>query len=267
MTINFPTELREKICVVCDEKVCLSVASWHGKADLHVYANECLSCGFVQVIDNPWKYKNEGFTENSTTGPRVGSATTPGREYHMCQLALAAIKGDELSVFILGSGLSQDFRHIEKLDRISEVYVSDYDNFANVENFIAIKDQGKRKFDIVIACEVIEHFENPKEDWKLMASNLDDGSIFVFSSNLYDRTPLEKHWYVYIPGHLSYHTGAAIQELCKQNDLFVDFRFPLVGNQTAGPRKRYIIGSKSNDALRNLSHYFANNMFAPSEND
>jgi hypothetical protein len=232
-----------------------------------MHANRCNACGFLEVLDNPWLYQDEGFTENSTSGPRVGNETTPGREYHMCQTALTAIEGNDLSVFILGSGLSKDYKHIGALDRISEVYVSDYSNFHNNENFIAIEDQGKRKFDIVLACEVVEHFENPKNDWALLASNLHETSVFVLSTNLYDDTPLEKHWYVYIPGHVSYHTGAAIQELCRQNDLHVDFRFPLVGSQTAGPRKRYIIGSKSDKALRDLSLFFADNMFAPSEND
>lgn len=266
--MKFPTNSREGGCIVCGGPVNFLTASWKDQGEKFAYANECQRCHFLQIIDNPWKYQEVGFTENSISGPRVGSENDPGREYYMAQIGLQGIKKNKgISVFILGSGLSVDFKHITKLPGVGEVWVSDYENFTGCENFIEIKDQGKRVFDLILACEVVEHFEDPKEDWKLLTSNLGPDSVFVLSTNLYDQSPLRTHWYAYIGGHLSYHSGASIQELAKQNGLHVDFRVPLVANQTAGPRKRYVIGSKNANAVRAVSGYFADHQFAPSEDD
>lgn len=254
-------------CLVCREATKFRTVTWHRNPDRRIYINQCAGCGFIRVVDNPWDYAAKGFSDNSTTGPRVGKVDAFGREYHMATLGLHLLGRSGARVLILGAGLSRDWMHISALDQVASVTTSDLENFNESPDFLELHEQGSREFDVVLACEVLEHLADPQENFAQIFSNLSDDGVFVASTNIYDGSPLDDHWYPFIPGHVSYHTARSITRLALDNGLAVDFRVPLVGMQRAGRRKRYVIFAKRSEALARAASYFAVNRWAPSEED
>lgn len=254
-------------CLVCAGPVRFHTATWHRDPDRRVYLNMCRICGFVRVVDNPWDYAERGFSHNSTSGPRVGTDQRPGREFHMAMLGLDLLDRPAARVLILGAGLSRDWSHITNDDRVAAVTTSDLENFNDSPNFLELHEQGTREFDLVIACEVLEHLPNPSVDFAQVFSNLSDEGVFVASTNIYDFSPIDRHWYPYIPGHVSYHSARSIEILAAAAGMKVDFRVPLVATQRAGRRKRYVIFSTREDVMSAAARWFATEWYAPSEID
>ena len=254
-------------CIVCDGPTKFHTATWPRNPDRRIFLNNCGVCGFVRVVDNPWNYAEKGFSDNSTSGPRVGTESRTGREFHMAMLGLELVAGGDVRVLILGAGLSRDWLHISRDERVASVTTSDLENFNESPDFLELDQQGSREFDLVIACEVLEHLANPCADFAQIFSNLSDRGVFVASTNIYDFSPIERHWYPYIPGHVSYHTAESLERLARASGLKVDFRVPLVATQRAGRRKRYVIFSSREEAMSAAANWFASNWYAPSEID
>jgi len=262
-----PTTPAAEACIVCEGPTTFKTVTWHRNPDRRIFLNNCGVCGFVRVVDNPWNYAEKGFSDNSTSGPRVGTESRTGREFHMAMLGLDLLDIDNARVLILGAGLSRDWLHISRDDRVDSVTTSDLENFNQSPDFLELDQQGTREFDLVIACEVLEHLTNPRVDFVQIFSNLSSRGVFVASTNIYDFSPLERHWYPFIPGHVSYHSAGSLECLARASGLRVDFRVPLVATQRAGRRKRYVIFSGHDDAMSTAANWFATNWYAPSEID
>lgn len=253
-------------CDVCQGRTTLETSAWHDDPALVIFVRRCHECGYVRIDGNDWDYDESGYSENSTVGPRVGTPDRPGREFHMAELAVELLGRSELDVLVLGSGLSYDWQHIAELDPVSDVFVSDFDNLTDAPNFVPL-GQDERTYDVVIACEVIEHIPEPVEQLGRVFDLVAADGVFVGSTNIYDGTPLRRHWYPFIPGHVSYHTGESLRRVAASRGALVDFRVPMVATQRAGARKRYVIVSRSAQVLTSAALWFAGHPYAPSEDD
>ena len=260
------TDPHPQRCDVCGATTTMQAVSWYEDPELVVFARRCHDCGFVGVVGNDWDYDEHGYSENSTSGPRVGTSERPGREFHMASLGLEVLGRPALDVLVLGAGLSYDWQHIAQLDAVNEVFVSDFDNLTDAPNFVPIGDNS-RTYDLIIACEVIEHISNPVDDLGPIFDLISPNGVFIGSTNIYDGTPMGRHWYPFTPGHVAYHTGESLRRVAALRGASVDFRVPLVATQRAGRRKRYVIVTRDRRVLSNTAAWFACHPYAPSEDD
>lgn len=252
-------------CVICDAPVRFASTNWHRNKNRMCYIHECAMCGFVHVLRNDWDYSEEGFTESSSVGPRVGQEGHQGREFHMAAMGLDILGRNDVDVLILGSGRSIDWRHISERPEVRSVTTSDLENFNGCDLFVELDARGDRTYDLVLACEVAEHFTEPREHMRQLCDDVSENGLAVLSTNIYDGSDLGKQWYPFIPGHVSYYSPDALIHLAEANDMHVDFRMPKVSIEMAGLRKRYVLMSREKSVMSNANNYFAANRFAPSE--
>jgi hypothetical protein len=169
------------------------------------------------------------------------------------------------SILLFGAGLSKDHAWLRKKFPSVRIAVCDLENFQNLENFVPLDSD--EKFNILIACECIEHFTDLESNFVTLLSKLSKNGIAIFSTNINDGTSLSKHGYPFIVGHTSYYSGRSLQKIAKRIDasLEVDFRSPLASLGQLGSTKRYVI-MHSDSAIRDaISEYFAAHLMADSE--
>ena len=225
----------------------------------------CRSCGHVKVLNNRHDYTASESVEDLGVGSRCGTLDTKGREFGMAKLAGEVLARPRLDVLVYGAGRSLDNIHIAKLPRVRRVAIGDIMRVRDEADFVDISQPAKETFDVVIACEVIEHFTNTRKDFAQMFSYVHRAGIVVCSTNIYDGGNLNRQTYIFGRGHVSYYTPTALRRIAKANKMHVDFRLPASATGVAGPRKRYVIFSHSQDVMESLSDYFGSKPYAPSE--
>jgi len=235
----------------------------------------CNSCNLVRNPKNTHVYEKLHFTEGSIPGnsKRVGDGIRAGREYRMAETALQILNNrinekeiisKNKEILIFGAGLSRDHELIKNNLLIDNIKITDTENFQNSDNYINILN--KKKFDIVIASEVIEHFEDPEKDLSLLASKINKKGLIIASTNIHDGTDISRLVYPFSPGHVTYYSGKSLIILAQKLGLKVDFRLPVISqNKLGGPRKRYVLLYKSNNVHNLILDYFSKNCFALSE--
>ncbi|HTW20356.1 MAG TPA: methyltransferase domain-containing protein [Mycobacteriales bacterium] len=228
-------------------------------------AETCRECGHVTLPHNTHDYTKAAAAEHFGLAARVGTLERPGREFGMAQLALDALDRDPVDVLVYGAGRSMDNHHIARLAGVRDVAIGDVVQVRDDAPFIDISQPGWRSFDIVVAAEVIEHFEQPREEFPRLLSYVSDNGLVVCSTNVYDGGPLVKQAYIFGRGHVSYYTPHSLRLLADENEFLVDFRPPRAVTGRVGPRKRYVLLTRSADVMRAISDYFGQHLYAPSE--
>ena len=89
--------------------------------------------------------------------------------------------------------------------------------------------------------------------------------LLVCSTNIYDGGNLSRHKYIHYRGHASYYSPAALRSIARRNHVLLDFRLPHAATGYAGPRKRYVLMSRSRIVMDAVADYFGSHMFGPSE--
>ncbi|HVT65531.1 MAG TPA: methyltransferase domain-containing protein [Mycobacteriales bacterium] len=256
---------RQRRCVVCGSPDTRRKVVTNRGSGRTAKVRRCRSCGHVRVLNNRHDYTESVSVEDLGEATRCGTHDTKGREFGMAKLAAEVLKRPRLDVLVFGAGRSLDNLHIAKLPRVRRVAVGDIMRVRDEADFVDISQPAKETFDVVVASEVIEHFVNPRKDFKQMFGFVHRAGIVVCSTNLYDGGNLDQQTYIFGRGHVSYYTPAALRRIAKANKMHVDFRLPLTSTGAAGPRKRYVIFSHSQDVMESLSDYFGANPYAPSE--
>ena len=225
----------------------------------------CQTCQHVSNADNTVDYS--AFTSVRKFGltPRVGTEERKGREFHMARMGVDILQRSSLQAMVFGGGRSLDYRHIGKLPEVEGVAMGDVVDLGIDDDFIDITKGTDRRFDLIIACEVIEHFPDPRSEFPRLFELLADDGLLICSTNIYDGTNVARHTYLYSRGHVSYYSPRAIREIAEQNDMLFDFRVPEIVTGTAGPRKRYVLFTRSTSNLQRIAEYFGNHVYAPSE--
>jgi hypothetical protein len=140
------------------------------------------------------------------------------------------------SILIFGAGLSKDHEHLSRAFPSIRIAVCDLDNFQRVANFI--KPDSTERFDVVVACEVIEHFQDVASDFRNLISKVSDHGIGVLSTNISDGSDLSSLQYPFIGGHTAYYSGRSLLAISRRVSpvLRVDFRPPEAALAQLGPR-------------------------------
>lgn len=259
--------MSENTCKICGAPTTPDSATWYQDPSMTITLDRCVVCGFLCVHDNPWDYTEVGFGPESTDGPRVGSPDVPGREYHMGVFGAEVLGRPGVDVLIVGPGLSYDWAHLQRESSVGSVTVADIDNFAGSPVFVTLEELPGRRFDLVLACEVVEHLYDPMREISDILALIGDDGLFIASTNINDGTPLERHWYPFNQGHVSYYSPRSLELIAEANDAYVDFRIPKVAHQRAGKRKRYVMFTRSEQVLASTSRWFMRTPVAPSERD
>lgn len=225
----------------------------------------CQRCQYVSNAGNTVDYTKFTSVKRFRLTPRVGTEDHKGREFHMAAMGTDILRRQGLDVMVFGAGRSLDYRHIAKLPQVRSVVMSDVVDLGIDAGFIDITKGTNRRFDLIIACEVIEHFPDPLTEFPRLFNLLTKNGLLVCSTNIYDGKNVAHHTYLYGRGHVSYYSPRAIREIARRDRMRFDFRVPEIVKGTAGPRKRYVMFSRSDDVMQRIAEYFGNHTYAPSE--
>lgn len=260
-----------KICDVCggdleDVVITSLTKNFRGKK---ISGTQCKLCGNLHFSENydvfdPHIKKNDD--PNSGSNLRISrnaNEDRPGREFHMVKMAKEILVEDGLTVTFFGAGTNTDWAWVEKKFPKIQTKLVDLENYQKISNFEPINTATPS--DVVIACEVIEHFEKPMEHFQSLIRLMKDDGLLICSTNVYDGTDIAQHVYPFLEGHANYWTPLALVNVALKHGLFIDFRAPLISMSRAGPRKKYIIFYKNPEHSYRVAIYFATNIFAPSE--
>jgi SAM-dependent methyltransferase len=252
-------------CRVCHGQRVRSRTVSHVKFDRELKVRICRDCGHVGIPGNRHDYTQTRSTDELGLAPRVGTEDVPGREFGMAQLAVDVLGRRGLSVLVYGAGRSVDNKHIARLEPVSRVAIGDVFKARDDAEFVDVSKPARERFDVVIASEVIEHFVDPRKEFRRLFSYVADDGLLVCSTNLYDGGNLNKQAYIWGRGHVSYYSPEALRILARLGGFQLDLRVPYAAAAGVGPRKRYVLLSRSADVMERIVHYFGRHQYAPSE--
>jgi hypothetical protein len=264
------------ICPACREQFAQRVTYTCAQPGLclgnEVTFLKCGECGLTYAPDNDHIYDSENdFAVTSqpvATPGRTGSDARPGREYMMGVMAediLRRTRRTVTSILVFGAGLSRDHAWLAKTFPGANVQVCDLKNMQHLDNYI--RPNSTQRFDIVIACEVVEHFVDIPGNFAMLLSKAADDGLVVLSTNISDGGSLESLIYPYARGHTAYYSGRSLAMIASRFDpgLRVDFRLPHAALGQLGPRKRYVLIFRDDKIATAIAEYFSEHAMAPSE--
>jgi SAM-dependent methyltransferase len=225
----------------------------------------CNSCGYVSNYTNTVDYTKFTSVDRFELTARVGTEDRAGREFFMAEMGVAILGRAGLRVNVFGAGRSLDYLHIRALPGVERAIISDVVDLGLDEDFVNVANGTSERFDLIIACEVIEHFTDPATEFPRLFNLLTKDGLLVCSTNIYDGGNLAKQEYLYRRGHVSYYTPRTIAQICRRNRVHFDFRVPQMATTQGGPRKRYVLMSRSRKVMERAAIYFGDHTYAPSE--
>jgi hypothetical protein len=258
---------RQRRCPICATPAPRRKVVRNRQSGRQLNVRICETCGHVKVLKNKHDYTQTESIADLGKGlaPRFGTEDAPGREFGMAKLAAEVLGRSRLDVLVFGAGRSLDNRHIAELPNVRRVAIGDLMRVRDEADFVDTGKPAKETFDIVIACEVIEHFTRPQKDFAHLFGFVHRAGILVCSTNIYDGGDLSKQSYIFGRGHVAYYSPEALRRIAKANKMYVDFRLPAAATGSAGRRKRYVIFSHSREVMDAVSDYFGRTPYAPSE--
>lgn len=189
----------------------------------------CTRCGYSFAPQNYYDYPLGGHGTPQPTGMASTETRAPGREYFMALDAMGILGKDPVSIGIIGAGYSPDHILIRKLPGVTECLIIDLKNFQNSEYFLSFSTD--KKFDILIACEVVEHFMDPRQEFSDCFRLLKTSGLFLASTSLKTSPDFSHIVYPFLSGHTSYYTQQALRCLATMNEMFISFGTPRLGSQ------------------------------------
>lgn len=233
----------------------------------------CLDCGYSFCRENFKDYVKLGpkTIASSEVYTRVGNGQQPGREYFMAKEAIDVLGSPDFflpqtireqrskrkfRVLIFAPGNSLDHELLRKLDSVAECKITDLENFQKSPHFIPL-DTGET-FDVVIACEVVEHFMYPRKEFGNLFRYLNKTGLLVISTNLRKDDDFSARTYPFLYGHTSYYSGRSLIFLAEMNGLYIDFRTPIGPTFNFKSKiKRFTYLTKSDETYLSLQNHFS----------
>jgi hypothetical protein len=225
----------------------------------------CRACGHVGNPENTLDYRTYDGLDELTEAGRIGTPERQGREFHMASMAIDILERDDLEVLVFGAGRSFDNHHIAGLSPVRDVAIADVMRLRDDAEFIDANLPAPRRFMVVVASEVVEHFLDPRLEFVHLFGYVEPDGLLVCSTNVYDGGPLATQSYVFVPGHTSYYSARSLARIAEANGYLLDIRIPLVATGYGGPRKRYLLFSRSPAVIEAVGRYFSTRPYAPSE--
>ena len=81
-----------------------------------------------------------------------------------------------------------------------------------------LHDVGDRKFDVIVSCEVVEHFPDPWTMFRKIRSHLKSPGVFVFQTGQWDPESLGRDWWYLGPcnGHISLYSRESLDYMWRK---------------------------------------------------
>jgi len=224
----------------------------------------CRACGFVAIDELTADLYRGKTSIDEIPGAvvRAGTMERRGREFHMARLALRILGRPSSDVLVYGAGRSLDNHHIAKLPKVGHVAIGDIMNARDDMEFHDTNLPATRSFDIVIASEVIEHFRDPATDFPQLLQFVAGDGILICGTSLRGKGALSSQRYIFFADHTALYSPESLIRIAEANGMLIDFRSP----KGVGPRKRYVILTKSPAVMRRVTSYFGYETLAPGEN-
>ena len=226
----------------------------------------CPQCSFIRVAGNVTTYMEQlasNEQEQRYCVLRNAGSGKHGREYFMATMCMEIFGKRNCSITFFGAGLNTDYRAIEEQFSEVQTKLADLENLQNASNFEHISNTSPS--DIVIACEVLEHFNNPTLDMPRLINTMKPNGLICTSTNVYDGSSIAMHEYPFVEGHCAYWSPLALAYAAEKHNCHVDFRLPYIALRRGGPRKRYIFFFKDPLIGTKIKLYFGSHALAPSE--
>jgi hypothetical protein len=227
---------------------------------------QCQGCGFIQIEElTQDRYQGKASLDDlpEVGHGRIGSPDEPGREFKMTRLALDILDRSDVEVLLYGIGRSLDNHHVAVLPRVRSVAIGDIVKLRDDAEFHDATKRATKRFPVVIASEVVEHFRDPHRDFARLLQFVSRDGLLICATNIYRGGDLAEDRYPFWPDHTSYYTGRALLEIARTNGYLLDFRTPRVTGENG--RKRYALFTKSSEILQATALHFASVTLGPSE--
>ncbi|GAA4721806.1 methyltransferase domain-containing protein [Nocardioides conyzicola] len=253
-------------CLVCHSpRVRRQEVAFVDDPELRKTVNACRRCGYVAIDELPNDLYRGKSSVDELPPPtsRMGTEDRTGREFEMARMALDILgRRKPQDVLVYGAGRSLDNLHIQRLPGVGEVAIADIMKVRDDAPFVDPNEPGARRFPIVIASEVVEHFRDPWPDFATMARVVGPRGLLVCGTNVHSGRPrLQRHRYLFYPDHTSYYSAESLRQIATRLGFHIDFRLP----EGLGTRKRYVLLSRSPEVLARAATYFGRVGLAPSE--
>jgi Methyltransferase domain len=260
-------------CLVCGSRRLRSKTVTYVKNP----ARECLvhicrDCGYIHIPKAASMYTAMSTYEQlhrpaavdplGTAVSRAGTHEQPGREFHMAKMAIDILGRDDVEVLVYGAGSSLDNHHIAELGAVRHVAIGDIMKLRDDAEFVDANKPASRKFAVVVASEVVEHFRSPRDDFAKLFKFVANDGLLVCGTNIYDGGNLSRDAYIHFADHTSYYTPRVLRGIANDAGFRIDFRAPMIAD---GLRKRYVLFSKSHQVMESVACYFGVELYAPSE--
>jgi SAM-dependent methyltransferase len=72
-----------------------------------------------------------------------------------------------------------------------------------------------RQFDIVVACEVLEHLRDPRRDMEFIARHVKPHGFVYARTRLYDGADFSSWWYAKDPTHICFFCGKTMEKVAE----------------------------------------------------
>lgn len=226
---------------------------------------ECERCGYVQIEETGLvQYRAmTSMDDLPRGGSRIGTAESPGREFKMARMGLDILGRSDVDVMVYGIGRSLDNHHIAALNRVRNVAIGDIMKVRDDGEFHDANQPARKRFPLVVASEVIEHFRDPRTDFAKLFQFVARDGLLVCGTNIYGGGNLARDRYPFYPDHTSYYTPGALLEIARAHGFHLDFRSPRTAGQRG--RKRYVLFTRSLRVRDRTALYFGTHTSAPSE--
>ncbi len=230
--------------------------------------NICQRCSFIRVLGKASTYQEQLTSNEQEDRYRVLRNAGPGkhgREYFIAVMCMEILGTKACSLTFFGAGLNTDYQAIQEQFPGVQTKLADMENMMGVSNYEHISNTSPS--DIVVACEVLEHFSEPATDLPRLINTMKPNGIICASTNVYDGSPIAAHEYPFVEGHCAYWAPLALTYAAEKHNCFVDFRLPYIALRRGGPRKRYVFFFKDPMVGAKIKLYFGSHPLAPSETE